>query len=147
MTPCCRTSPPFSHCFNHHSSVLDHNGCCISSPTLAIGRLHFAHSRRHPCPAESPCRDGRSRFSSIKLAVACCRRYQGLFALSSPPQVYSDNEMYLSREQTPMESSYGYPMAVGHDTTLEGENNNPRGVGSLTAMGGTCPSQSTIILL
>ena len=146
MTSCGRTFPPLSHRFNHHSSVLDHKRCCISSPTLAIGRLHFAHSRRHPCPAESPCRDGRSRFSSIKLAVACCR-YQGLFALSSPPQVYTDNELYLSCEQTPMESSYGYPMAVGHATTLEGENNNSSGVGSLTTMGRTCPSQSTIILL
>ena len=54
--------------------------------------------------------------------------------------------MYLFREQTQMGSSFGYPMAVGRATTLEGDNNNSSGVGSLT-LGKTCPRQSTIILL
>ena len=40
--------------------------------------------------------------------------------------------MYLFREQTQMGSSFGYPMAVGRATTLEGEKNNSSVVGSLT---------------
>ena len=54
--------------------------------------------------------------------------------------------MYLFCEQTQMESDFGYPMAVGRATTLEGDNNNSSGVGALT-LGGPCPSQSIIILL
>src|SRR6266446_806868 len=45
-----------------------------------------------------------------------------------------------------MESSFGYPMAVGRATTLEGDENNSSGAGSLT-LGRFCPSQSTIILI
>ena len=67
--------------------------------------------------------------------------------LSSPPQgLHHDDEMYLFCEQTQMESDFGYPMAVGRATTLEGNNNYSSGVGALT-LGGPCPSQSIIILL
>src|SRR6267378_4501402 len=45
-----------------------------------------------------------------------------------------------------MESSFGYPMAVGRPTTLEGDENNSSGAGSLT-LGRICSSQSTIILI
>jgi hypothetical protein len=54
--------------------------------------------------------------------------------------------MCLFCEQTQMESFFGYPMAVGRATTLEGDKNNSSGAGSLT-LGRICPSQSTIILL
>ena len=67
--------------------------------------------------------------------------------LSSPPQgLHHDDEMYLFCEQTQMESDFGYLMAVGRATTLEGNNNYSSGVGALT-LGGPCPSQSIIILL
>jgi hypothetical protein len=38
--------------------------------------------------------------------------------------------MCLFCEQTQMESSFGYPMAVGRATTLEGDENNSSGAGS-----------------
>jgi hypothetical protein len=43
-----------------------------------------------------------------------------------------------------MESFFGYPMAVGRATTLEGDENNSSVAGSL-ALERICPSQSTII--
>jgi hypothetical protein len=43
-----------------------------------------------------------------------------------------------------MESFFAHSMAVGRATTLEGDENNSSGAGSL-ALERICPSQSTII--
>lgn len=76
--------------------------------------------------------NGRSRFSSIKVASFCCL-YQGRSHIVVASQgLHHDDEMYLFCEQTQMESDFGYPMAVGRATTLEGNNNNSSGVGALT---------------
>jgi len=142
MTLCCRNTPATlatgsstSFCASSEEMLFVRHGshgtpldihCILINPALHAFEPAFPVLQSRLAEMAVP---GFRRLNTRLL----CARYQGMFAQSSPPQVlHRDDEMYLFREQTQMESFLGYPMAVGRATTLEGDKNNSGGVGSLT---------------